>query len=234
MRPHAALSLVATQPTTGSRSRKERQPGRPASLVPRRRGRCPTWRRPTRLRSTWRSTSGDLTIHGRPSAQGYGPARGPSPARTSLALAFGQAAGPPATAKQLAALAALLEGAGYASFREARHPFGLTQRQANGKFTQDEAAALLDRLEAGSEAGDDPAAGHADQRSDDRRSTARPVPAERPGRHRAPSTAKRTRPSTGASPHAGDVVTAFPDELLAEELGRRGWTCHPPPSRPLP
>ena len=144
-------------------------------------------------------------------------------------MTFGQAAGPPASAKQLAALAALLESVGYASFREARHPLGLTQRQANGKFTQGEAAALLDRLEAGAEAGEEPGVEPAGRRSVERRSAAGPDPAEHPGRHRAPSTAKRTRPTPEASPQAGDVVTAFPDELLAEELARRGWTCHPPP-----
>ena len=54
-------------------------------------------------------------------------------------MAFGQQTGPPASAKQVDEIAPLLEQAGYASFREARHIFGLTQRQASGKFTQDEA-----------------------------------------------------------------------------------------------
>lgn len=54
--------------------------------------------------------------------------------------------GPPASPKQLAYLAALLDKAGYASFREARHPLGLTQRQAGGKFTVHEASTLIDQL----------------------------------------------------------------------------------------
>jgi hypothetical protein len=62
-------------------------------------------------------------------------------------MAFGgKPSAPAATAKQLAYLESLLEKAGFASFREARHRFGLTQRQAGGKFTMPEASALIDRL----------------------------------------------------------------------------------------
>ena len=60
-------------------------------------------------------------------------------------MALGQS-GPPASAKQVAYLQALLEKAGYTAFREARRPFGLTQRQASGKFTKQEASELIDRL----------------------------------------------------------------------------------------
>ena len=60
-------------------------------------------------------------------------------------MALGQS-GPPASAKQVAYLQALLEKAGFATFREARHPFGLTQRQAGGKFSKQEASELIDRL----------------------------------------------------------------------------------------
>jgi hypothetical protein len=65
-------------------------------------------------------------------------------------MSFGGKA-PAATAKQIAYLESLLEKAGYASFREARHHFGLTQRQAGGKFTMPEASALIDRLVTGEE-----------------------------------------------------------------------------------
>lgn len=63
-------------------------------------------------------------------------------------MAFGSAAasGPPASAKQVQYLQALLDKAGYGTFREARHPLGLTQRQAGGKFTVSEASELIDRL----------------------------------------------------------------------------------------
>ena len=53
---------------------------------------------------------------------------------------------PPATPKQVEYLKALLQKAGYSSFREARHTFGLTQRQASGKFTKRDASALIERL----------------------------------------------------------------------------------------
>lgn len=130
-------------------------------------------------------------------------------------MAFGQAAGPPASAKQLAELAALLAEAGYDSFREARHPYGLTQRQANGKFTSGEAAELLERLEAAAEGAEAP-----------EEETARPsAPRVSKSKPRALAPRLPTRPAEGADA----VVTAFPDELLAEELVRRGWTCTPPP-----
>ncbi len=61
-------------------------------------------------------------------------------------MAFGQSSGPQASAKQLQYLESLLGKAGYASFREARHPLGLTQRQAGGKFSTAEASALIDQL----------------------------------------------------------------------------------------
>ena len=56
------------------------------------------------------------------------------------------ASGPPASPKQVSYLQALLEKAGYATFREARRAYGLTQRQAGGKFTKQEASTLIDRL----------------------------------------------------------------------------------------
>jgi hypothetical protein len=114
-------------------------------------------------------------------------------------MGFGQTAGPPASAQQLARLVDLLQEAGFDGLREARHPFGLSQRQSNGKFTRDEAAALIDRLADGEED--------------------------------APEDGPTSTPSAEASkdvlpPDA--VAMAFPDELLAEELIRRGWTCTPP------
>jgi hypothetical protein len=54
-------------------------------------------------------------------------------------MAFGQASGPPATHSQLRELTELLQAAGHSDFRDARGPMGFTQRQANGKFTRDEA-----------------------------------------------------------------------------------------------
>ena len=132
-------------------------------------------------------------------------------------MSFGQPAGPPASAKQLAALEAALSDAGYASFREARHPLGLTQRQANGKFTAGEAAELLERLEGEAEGAEAPA--------DEPPQAPRPAPRSAQRARHVPK--PRPRAPTGG-PTVDDVVTAFPDELLAQELVRRGWTCTPP------
>jgi len=44
-------------------------------------------------------------------------------------------------------LLALLNDAGHTDFRDARGPMGFTQRQAAGKFTRDEAAAFVARLQ---------------------------------------------------------------------------------------
>ena len=63
------------------------------------------------------------------------------------AMAFGQQSGPTASARQVQQLLALLENAGHTDFRDARGPMGFTQRQAAGKFTRDEAAAFIDRLQ---------------------------------------------------------------------------------------
>lgn len=62
-------------------------------------------------------------------------------------MAFGQQAGPPATARQVQDLLALLNEAGHADFRDARGPMGFTQRQAAGKFTRDEADELITTLQ---------------------------------------------------------------------------------------
>ena len=133
-------------------------------------------------------------------------------------MSFGQASGPPASAKQLAQLGELLEAAGYASFREARHPLGLTQRQSNGKFTREEADELAARLEDGQ--------GDGDERVDGPGEVQRARP---PSRHvpRRTAPARASRPPRPAEV-ADEVAGAFPDELLADELRRRGWTCTPP------
>ena len=81
-------------------------------------------------------------------------------------MAFGQQAGPPASARQVQELLALLHQAGHTDFREARGPMGFTQRQGAGKFTRDEAAAFIERLQAELAGEDIPeAAGPAPRRS---------------------------------------------------------------------
>jgi hypothetical protein len=68
-------------------------------------------------------------------------------------MAFGQQSGPPATAKQVNELLDLLQQAGHSDFRDARGPMGFTQRQANGKFTRDEASAFIEQLQGEAEGG---------------------------------------------------------------------------------
>lgn len=99
----------------------------------------------------------------------------------------------------MAQLSELLGRAGFDTFREARHPLGLTQRQSNGKFTRAEARELIDRL------GDAPPSDVAADVASETLAEVAPV---------SPDT----------------VAMAFPDELLADELVRRGWTCTPPPA----
>src|SRR5688500_2999257 len=64
-----------------------------------------------------------------------------------MGMAFGQSSGPPATGRQLAQLLELVQAAGHRDFRDARGPLRLTQRQAAGKFSRDEADAFIEQLE---------------------------------------------------------------------------------------
>ena len=66
-------------------------------------------------------------------------------------MAFGQSSGPPATHSQLRELTELLQAAGHSDFRDARGPMGFTQRQANGKFTRDEADEFIAALQEAAE-----------------------------------------------------------------------------------
>ena len=121
-------------------------------------------------------------------------------------MAFGQASGPPASARQLDTLARLLEEADLGTFREARHRLGLTQRQANGKFTVGEADELIARLLAGEgELDSEQAAAAVDAI----------VVADQ-------------RASRRAAQKQDELLAAVPDDALADELVRRGWICMPP------
>ena len=118
-------------------------------------------------------------------------------------MAFGQQSGPPATAKQVSELLALLQTAGHSDFRDARGPMGFTQRQAAGKFTRDEATELIGRLEA---AADD----KGETVAVDTAPPARPRPIQRPAPAATLSAAEQT-------------LRRIPTNLLAAELQRRGW-----------
>ena len=132
-------------------------------------------------------------------------------------MAFGQASGPPASAKQVSELLGLLEEAGHSDFRDARGPMGFTQRQAAGKFTRDEATAFIERLQAEQEAhgAAAPAA-----------PAAAPAPTPKaPARARATGPAPAVRPVLSAAEQA---LRRIPTEHLAAELQRRGWVVMEP------
>src|SRR4051812_2852388 len=98
-------------------------------------------------------------------------------------MAFGQAAGPPASRRQVETLGELVRAAGHTDFRDARGPLGLNQRQAGGRFTRDEADALIARLEADADADAEADAGAAPQPDAPAGSTTarspRPAPTQR-------------------------------------------------------
>ena len=133
-------------------------------------------------------------------------------------MAFGQQGGPPATARQLKEMMALLEQAGYSSFREARGPLGFTQRQGGGKFTGPEAAVFIEQLEAEGEAESEPKA----------------VPKSKPRvkakSPRAPEVAPVASTLAAERREARLTVVArdLPPHILARELERRGWILIPP------
>lgn len=118
-------------------------------------------------------------------------------------MAFGQAAGPPASPRRIVELAELLAARGYDSFKEARHPFGLTQRQAAGRFTVGEADEFLARLEG--EADLDPGPG-----------------AQAAGGSPTGGEARRRA-------REEELVVGLSAEVLATELTNRGWCCIAPP-----
>jgi len=103
------------------------------------------------------------------------------------------------------ALATLLEERGYETFKEARHPFGLTQRQAAGKFTAGEVAELVVRIESGEglDDGGPPARTLGTAKADERAEARRRAREE-------------------------EVATKIDAEVLATELSNRGWCVIPP------
>lgn len=121
-------------------------------------------------------------------------------------MSFGQTA-PPATAKQVQYLLSLVQKAGHAGFRDARGPLGLTQRQATGKFSRNEASTLIDVLLAESPSDDDSAPGEGGARS---------------GLGESISAADRLESERA------EVLRGMPAGLLAAELERRAWTVTAP------
>lgn len=124
-------------------------------------------------------------------------------------MAFGQPSGPPATAAQMRELLALVVAAGHADFRDARGPLQLTQRQAAGKFTRNEAEEYIERLLAEAETAT--------------QTEADPTP-RAPSMSRASSSVPRSRPTIGKQVDLAGV----PSEVLAGELQSRGWVVMEP------
>jgi hypothetical protein len=120
-------------------------------------------------------------------------------------MSFGQT-GPPASTKQVAYLQSLLQNEGFDTFREARHHFDLTQRQAGGKFTTREASELIDRLVNG-------------------------TPDEEPA-PRSKSSAKEPEAASNADEKLAAsqelLLRGIPAHLLVAELERRGYTVRHP------
>lgn len=112
--------------------------------------------------------------------------------------------GPP-PAHQLRDLTALVEAAGHTGFRDARGPLGLNQRQAAGRFTRDEAAELIARLEAEA-----------------------PTDGESPGPDAAGTAASAPPPATSRRQSLARQLERVPEDLLIDEVRRRGWTVTPP------
>lgn len=119
-------------------------------------------------------------------------------------MVFGQQPGPPATARQVKQLAELVVAAGHTDFRDARGPLGLTQRQAGGRFTREEADDLIARLEAEAEGDVD---------------TVAP-----PGPGPVASAARFDRREA----QRRQALRGMPAEALAAELQRRGWVVLEP------
>jgi hypothetical protein len=119
-------------------------------------------------------------------------------------MSFGQQSGPPASQKQTAYLLSLLQAEGY-DFATARHRYGLTQRQARGKFTVGEASEMIDRLVAQAEQGI--------------------------GVDGAPTLfddAKAVKAQQKLQTEQATLLRGIPAEILADELERRGWAVIPP------
>ena len=95
----------------------------------------------------------------------------------------------------------MLNAAGHTDFRDARGPMGFTQRQANGKFTRDEADDFIAQLNEWAEIAE----------------AADAVP--------TPATPPASKPKVTA---AEKSLKNVPTEVLAAELQRRGWVVLEP------
>lgn len=112
----------------------------------------------------------------------------------------------------------LVARAGYRSWREARGPLGLTQRQSSGKFTRDEAQDLIDQLLEVEHQADLAAVGE-ESAAQVRAEGDSPVPIQ--GREVASAVVQRRREQVR-------TLRSMPADLVAAELQRRGWVVVQP------
>jgi hypothetical protein len=120
-------------------------------------------------------------------------------------MAFGQPAGPPATAKQTRELLELLNAAGHTDFRDARGPMGFNQRQAGGKFTRAEAEAFITQLNDAAE-----------------------FPSSEPAAPQHASFQKKSASLPTKSTTEQRLLKKLSDDDLAAELQNRGWVVMKP------
>ena len=139
-------------------------------------------------------------------------------------MSFGQASGPPASAKQVAYLLSLLRKEGYDDFRDARRGLGLNQRQGGGKFTTKEASELIEQLTSGAD--DD--ADDGDIGVPSARTVGAAAGASSGAGGRTRRTSLEPTPAELLDARNEATVKGLPAGVLAGELERRGWTCAPP------
>jgi hypothetical protein len=125
-------------------------------------------------------------------------------------------------------LTELIQAAGHTDFRDARGPLGLNQRQAGGRFTRDEADALIARLEAEAEQSE---AGQSEAGQSEGEQPEGAI-ADAPERGTASPSARAPSPRvpTVDRRHTALVnrLPELPAEVLAAELQRRGWVVMEP------
>jgi len=120
---------------------------------------------------------------------------------------------------------ALVRAQGHTDFRDARGPLQLSQRQAGGRFTTQEASALIDRLVSSTSGGGDNEDAGAEERAGPRATevTGTRVTGPRVTGPRA------TEPRAAQQPETADaLVRGLPVDLLVAELERRGWRALAP------
>ncbi len=132
-------------------------------------------------------------------------------------MAFGQSAGPAASHRQVAELLELLQNAGHADFKDARGPMGFNQRQAAGRFTADEAQALIDQLQQ--------AEYEADQQAQAACSSERKQEPEPEQTEDAP---KRNGMTDEERAEMERAVRSASTKSLVLEVRRRGWIVTKP------